>query len=571
MVLVQMPYARYCAKIKHMPNTVIDKNEEALEQKLQSIKSKRGEDESAKLAQQYGLTFSPLKAFPIDNDALALIDEDKARASKLAIVSRTGKTLVVAIIDPDDAGTKEELSSLKKLGYVTNIIVTTPESLQNVWSRYASMPSKKPTYEIGAVEMTEAKLDEIYSQVKDLSDLKSRLTNISTTELLETILAGALKVQASDVHIEPERGEARLRYRLDGVLNDVSGIGSKLYAQILSRIKVLSKMRLNVHRAAQDGRFTIKQKAIDIEVRVSVLPSEFGEALVMRILDPRVIKPNLEDLGMRRDLLELVKSQLKRSTGSILTTGPTGSGKTTTLYAFVQYLNSVETKIVTIEDPIEYHIPGASQTQIDPAKGYTFANGLRAIVRQDPDVILVGEIRDKETAEIALHAALTGHLVFSTIHTNNAAGTIPRLLDLDIKPAVIAPAINMAMGQRLLRKLCNNCKVKKKVDAAVLKKLKESLDPIKDRIKFPELTDSTEIFEAGKCEECNNSGYKGRIGVYEAFVISKEMEKLILKSPAVSEIEELAVKEGMITMLQDAHLKLIEGTTSLEEIERVIE
>jgi len=567
-----------------MSNPVIDTNEEALDKKLQDIKSKRDEDESMTIAQKYGLPFNNLKTVPIDPEALALLDEDKARNAKMAVVSKNVKKLAVVIIDPEDPITKEEIENLKKLGYDLNIILTTPESLIHVWEKYSTLPDKTPTYKIGAVEMSQEKLDQISSEIKDISDLKSKLTNVSTTELLETVLAGALKIQASDVHIEPESDEARLRYRLDGVLNDVSGIDNNSYNKLLSRVKVLSKMRLNVHKNAQDGRFTIKQprrpevgaptkaseKSIDIEVRVSVLPSEFGEALVLRILDPRVIKAELESLGMRPDLLDLVKTQLKKSTGSILTTGPTGSGKTTTLYAFIQYLNSTDTKIVTIEDPIEYHIAGASQTQVDPAKGYTFANGLRAIVRQDPDVILVGEIRDKETAEIALQAALTGHLVFSTIHTNNAAGTIPRLIDLDIKPPVIAPAINMAMGQRLLRRLCNDCKVKQKINADTLKKLKASLRPLEDKLKFPKLEESTEIFEAGKCDKCNNSGYKGRIGVYEAFVISKNMERLILKSPAISDIEELAIKEGMVTMLQDAYLKILEGITSLEETERVV-
>ena len=329
-------------------------------------------------------------------------------------------------------------------------------------------------------------------------------------------------------------------------------------------------MRLNIHKGAQDGRFTIKLQSADVEVRVSVLPSEFGEAIVMRLLDPRNVKPTLEDLGIRKDMLELIKSQLSRPTGSILTTGPTGSGKTTTLYAFVRYLNVPGTKIITIEDPIEYHLTGTSQTQVDPAGGYTFANGLRAIVRQDPDIILVGEIRDQETAEIALNAALTGHLVLSTIHTNNAAGTIPRLIDLGINPQIIAPAVNIAMGQRLLRKLCSNCRVKTKVSKDILEKIKKELDPIKTKFSQADVGKSLEIYQAGHCDQCNNLGYKGRIGVYEAFVVSKTIEKMILTSPAISDVEELAIQEGMVTMLQDAYLKLLEGVTSIDEIDRIL-
>lgn len=546
----------------------ITKNEEELEKKLLSIKNKRDEESYSAIAQRHSIPFSSLKTTPIDNDALNIVNEETARNSGLAVIFKSREKLTVAILDPENPATKKELDELHKNGYQLNIIVTTPKSIQNVWKRYSTF--KKTSYSMGAVEIKESELEKLYNQIENLSDLKMRVGGVSTTELLEILIAGALKVVASDIHLEPEPNQTRLRYRLDGVLSDVADIDTKDYEKILNRVKVLSKMRLNIHQTAQDGRFTIKQGSVDIEVRVSVLPSEFGEALVMRLLDPRIIKPNLEDLGIRSDLLELVKTQLERSTGSILTTGPTGSGKTTTLYAFIRHLNTPGTKIITIEDPIEYHIEGASQTQVDPSKGYTFANGLRAIVRQDPDIILVGEIKDKETAEIALHAALTGHLMLSTIHTNNAAGTIPRLIDLDIKPQIIAPAINMAMGQRLIRQLCDNCKKQISPDQKTLDKIIRFLNPIKDRFNLPILDESIKIYQAGGCDKCNNLGYKGRVGVFEAFVISKDMERLILSSPAISEIEELAIKEGMVTMVQDAYLKLLKGITSLDEIERIL-
>ena len=262
---------------------------------------------------------------------------------------------------------------------------------------------------------------------------------------------------------------------------------------------------------------------------------------------------------------------MNRSTGAILTTGPTGSGKTTSLYAFAQHLNSSGTKIITIEDPIEYHVKGISQTQVDTKKGYSFANGLRAIVRQDPDVILVGEIRDEETADIALQAALTGHLVLSTIHTNDSAGTIPRLIDLGIQPQIIAPAINIAMAQRLIRKLCPSCKIKDRIEPKILKKIQQTLSPISSRFKLPKIDSSLEVYFPGKgCKECNELSYKGRVGVYEAFVISKEMERLILKSPAISDVQESAEKQGMVTMLQDAYMKLLNGITSIEEVDRIL-
>jgi type II secretory ATPase GspE/PulE/Tfp pilus assembly ATPase PilB-like protein len=273
---------------------------------------------------------------------------------------------------------------------------------------------------------------------------------------------------------------------------------------------------------------------------------------------------------MRADVLEKAKALLAKPQGTLLTTGPTGSGKTTTLYAFVNHLNTPDMKIITVEDPIEYHIKGINQTQVEPDKGYTFASGLRAIVRQDPDIILIGEIRDLETAEIALNAALTGHTVLSTIHTNDAAGTIPRLVDIGAKPETIAPAMSMAMGQRLLRRLCENCKKKIQLDPADLEKLKEAAEPIRARFELPAIDAALPIFGPVGCEVCNNIGYKGRIGVYELFEVTREMERLILSRPAVSDIRDLAIKEGMVTMLQDGYLKLIQGTTSIEEIRRVL-
>ena len=552
-----------------MPIPPSNKQEEELEKKLQQIQLKKSEEGSISLAKKFSLPFSDLKSVPISSDALTLLDENIARSSGAAIINKSGTKLTVAIVNPGNPDTQKTLDLLKSKGFLVNLIVTTPSVLENIFNRYKTAKPQE-LFEVGAVEIEEDELIKIQDDIKTIGDLKNKVTQISTTKILEVLVAGALKIGASDVHFEPETDKTRLRYRLDGVLNDVTFLDKASYAKILNRIKILSKLKLNIHNAPQDGRFTIRQKSVAVEVRVSILPSEFGETVVMRLLDPRALKTNLEDLGIRPDLLELVKKQLNKTTGAVLTTGPTGSGKTTSLYAFIQHLNSTGTKIITIEDPIEYHITGISQTQVDTKKGYSFANGLRAIVRQDPDIILVGEIRDQETADIALQASLTGHLVLSTIHTNNSAGTIPRLIDLGIKPQIIAPAINMAMAQRLLRKLCLNCKVKDKIPPEKLETIKANLSPIKARFKLPDLDSNLTIYFPGKCQECNETGYKGRVGVYEAFILSKEMEHLILKSPAISEVQELAEKEGMVTMLQDAYLKLLDGITSIKEIERII-
>ena len=412
----------------------------------------------------------------------------------------------------------------------------------------------------GIVELEE-KIGKIEAEIGDFSDLKARIGKADTTEILEIIFAGALKTEASDIHFEPEEKGVRLRFRIDGVLQDAVRFEKKNYPALLNRIKLTAGLKLNIHGRPQDGRFTIRQKETDIEVRVSALPGAYGESIVMRMLDPRAIKKNLEELGLRDDLLEEVKKQLKKTTGAILTTGPTGSGKTTTLYAFLNSANEPGIKIVTIEDPIEYRIQGIYQTQVEPEKGYDFANGLRSIVRQDPDVILVGEIRDAETAEIAMRAALTGHLVFSTLHTNDAAGTIPRLIDMGVKPQIIAPAVNMAMAQRLVRQLCMECRKKEKASPEEMEKMKKVLKDIPR---------DTELYRPKGCKKCGLTGYRGRIGIFEAFLIDAEIEKLILKTPSISEIRDVVIKKGMKTMLEDGYLKVIRGITNIAEVERVL-
>jgi len=546
-----------------------NKKSEELEKKLIEIELKREEEHYRKIAQTLNLPFSDLKTVPISTEVLILISEEDARSSKLAIISRSGAKLIAAAVNPELPETKKVLEQLKNRGFSVSFIIVTPSTLSQVWDRYATTKQIK-TFESGTVNIREEELELFQEQILNVADLRDKVTKISATKMLEILIAGALKIGASDIHFEPETEKVRLRYRLDGVLSDIVAIDVLSYEKILNRVKIVSNLKLNIHSAPQDGRFTISQKNAVIEVRVSILPSEFGETVVMRLLDPRTIKEGLEQLGIREDLLVLIKEQISKPTGAILTTGPTGSGKTTTLYAFVRHLNNPGTKIITIEDPIEYHIQGISQTQVEPEKGYGFANGLRAIVRQDPDIILVGEIRDAEAADIALQAALTGHLVFSTIHTNNAAGTIPRLIDLGVKPEIIAPAISMAIAQRLVRKLCLKCRVQDTPPQETLKKIETVLGPLKAKFKLPAFNASLKIFFPGKCKECNEMGYRGRLGIYEAFVMSKAMEKLILKSPAISDIENLAVSEGMVTMLQDAYLKMLGGLTSLEEIGRII-
>ncbi len=423
---------------------------------------------------------------------------------------------------------------------------------------------------IGEVQISRTTVKTLKKEIENLEKLKEKISaslEKSTSELFEIILMGAIILGVSDIHLEPEEERAKLRFRLDGILQDVFIFNFKNYKSLSSRIKVLSRLKLNVENKPQDGRFSIVMEDLIIEIRSSSLPAENGETFVLRILNPQNLI-TIKELGLSGHLEESFNKEIKKPNGMIIVTGPTGSGKTTTLYAVLKKINNPDVKIITIEDPVEYHLEGLSQTQVDPAKGYTFANGLRALMRQDPDVILVGEIRDLETAEIAIQAALTGHLVFSTLHTNDAAGAVARLIDLGVKPVSIAPALNMVVAQRLPRRVCKNCTKLKTVSSEELELFKKELANLS--IEIPKLDKKTKIPKAIGCKKCNSTGYKGRVGIYETFLVDGEMEKFILQEPSMTEMQDLAIKKGMVLMRKDGLIKILEGLTTLEEIERVV-
>ncbi|XOB41235.1 MAG: GspE/PulE family protein [Candidatus Nealsonbacteria bacterium] len=434
--------------------------------------------------------------------------------------------------------------------------------------------SKKIT---GETEITKDIFSEIKKEVENISGFKKKIEDSlkgRLTGILEIILGGTIFLKASDIHFEPKEESMDLRIRIDGLLQSVLSLDKKTYQSIISRVKLLSKLQLNITDRPQDGRFSIlmppekaDEKPLLIEIRTSILPSEYGETIVLRILNPKSLI-DLEALGLRKDLFDLFQKEIKKPNGMIIITGPTGSGKTTTLYAFLKKIQSSETKIITIEDPIEYHLDGISQTQVNPKKGYGFANGLRSIMRQDPDVVLVGEIRDLETASIALQAALTGHLVFTTLHTNDAAGTVARMQALGEKAINIAPAINMAVAQRLIRKVCKKCAKTKKASPQELEKFKQEFKKLPKNVKVGKISEDLKVPVAGGCKDCNNTGYKGRTGIYEAFLIDDEIEKFILTSPSIAALREKAIKKDMTTMYQDGLIKVLEGITTIEEVEK---
>lgn len=412
---------------------------------------------------------------------------------------------------------------------------------------------------------------ETKKEIKSVSDLKKELLKFSdksVSEILDIILIGTIILDSSDIHIEPEEGDIKLRLRIDGMLQDITVFDEKTYASILSRIKLLSGLKLNIEDKPQDGRFSIFLGNQSIETRVSSLPGQYGESLVLRILNPKSLV-GIELLGLRDELLKLFNEEISKPNGMIIVTGPTGSGKSTTLYSFLKKIQSPEIKVITIEDPIEYELKGIVQTQVNPEKGYDFPSGLKAIVRQDPDVILVGEIRDKETADIALQAALTGHLVFSTLHTNDAAGTIARLAALGAEVSNIGPAVNLIIAQRLARKICNKCGAMEKVTAEELQIFKKELAGVSKKEKIPELDKDLKVPRAKGCDFCNNTGYKGRTGIFEALVVDDDMERFLSSHSSISDLRDKAKTRGMITMLQDGLIKVLKGETTLKEVERV--
>ncbi|MBI3385740.1 type II/IV secretion system protein, partial [Candidatus Gottesmanbacteria bacterium] len=388
-------------------------------------------------------------------------------------------------------------------------------------------------------------------------------------QIVSAILEQAMRLRASDVHIEPQLGDTRVRYRIDGILQERLALPRRLQDAVISRIKILADMKIDEKRIPQDGRFNFKMGSDEVDLRVSTLPTVHGEKVVMRLLKKSGGIPTMPELGLRGLALKNLETSIARPHGIILVTGPTGSGKTTTLYAVLAKLNNARVNIMTLEDPVEYQIAGVNQVQVNPAAGLTFATGLRSFLRQDPNIILVGEIRDNETTELAIQAALTGHLVFSTLHTNNAAGAIPRLLDLGAEPFLVASALNSVVGQRIARRVCATCREEYDPEAAVVADIKNILGDLLPKDKPIKLYRGKGTVSGQACTNCSGSGYHGRMGIFEVFPVSDAISKLVLTRTPMKDIENQAIAEGMITMKQDGYLKVLDGITTLEEVLRV--
>lgn len=538
---------------------------------LSKMRRRSEEEEASQFAKKLGLVYLDLNIFPVDQENIKFIPEEDAVKFQVAVIRKLGKDVKIAALDPSNEGTREYLKNLEtSQGISMELFVVSKTSLERALENYKKI-KLTDVLDLMRMNLTGKDLENFENELKSLVDLEKRIREIPVTEVMNVIIAGAMKMRSSDIHFEPQReGRVRLRYRIDGVLQTVADLPINIYPSILSRVKMLSSMMINVRDVSQDGRFSIKlDEHNDMDVRVSVLPGNYGESIVMRLLNQDISDLQIDKLGLEGLAYDRLVQESEKKQGMILNSGPTGSGKTTTLYALINRINSSDKKIITIEDPIEYQIQGISQTQVEKHRGYTFANGLRAIVRQDPDVVLVGEIRDEETAGIATHAALTGHLVFSTIHANSSAGTIPRLIDLGIKPSLIISSVNAMVAQRLLRQLCPKCKesyVPAEETVEGIKKMLSIISP-KSKVEVPKVI--KELWRAKGCPECRGLGYKGRIGIFEIMTLSDDLKEKIESLAAEDELMKTALEDGMVTMEQDGILKALEGQTSLEELQRV--
>jgi type II secretory ATPase GspE/PulE/Tfp pilus assembly ATPase PilB-like protein len=542
---------------------------EQLGEKMKEVRSKEKELEAQRNAQSRGAQYVNLKGFPISPEALRLIPRKQAKELNAVVFIFTGAEVRIGSTDPTDERVKELLFQLQERHKANGgIYQISEESFQIALAAYDRLP--RITKIVKGVKITEEEIGQYAKELNHFSDIQKLVDQASVTDIITVVMAAAVQFNTSDVHVEAEEHDIAIRFRLDGVLQDVAKLPHDLWKKIISRIKLVSGLKINVTDRPQDGRFTIFLKSGDTDVRVSTIPTTWGESVVMRILKPSAIDVEFAKLGFRPASEAKLRNEIKKPHGMIITTGPTGSGKTTTLYSMLRMLNEPDVKIITLEDPIEYKLEGINQSQIDHTKQYTFASGLRSILRQDPDVVMVGEIRDLETAEIAINAALTGHLLLSTLHTNDAAGALPRFISMGVKPFLLAPALNAMIGQRLVRRVCQECKEEIQLDTEQMAFIKQHVAEIPENSGEEITPEADWTFYRGKgCDTCNHTGYKGRVGIYEILTMSEEIKAALSDNISEHEVRELAKQQGMVTMLQDGVLKTIDGLTTIDEIMRV--
>lgn len=553
------------------PTLTEDERKKDLSVKLKLMSASQEERLVESRAQSLGVPYINLVTFPIDAEVLQMIPKSQAANAGAVLFYRQGKDVRMGAISLMAEGVAEMREYVERtVGSKPEVYLISARSLAATLARYR----RESTFEVeqeGELTVAAQAASDAQKTIESLEELGKQITTLKPTEILQSIVTGAVQMDASDVHIEPREKDARLRFRIDGVLQDITTFARDGWSLMLSRVKVLSRLKLNIHDTPQDGSFVLRLPNEDIyDIRVSVLPGGFGETVVMRLLSRKSQVVKISDLGMKERDFELMKKELNKVNGLILVTGPTGSGKTTSLASFIQEVNSPDIKVITLEDPIEYHLTGVQQTQVDASAGFTFAKGLRSILRQDPDMILVGEMRDAETAETAIHAALTGHLVFTTLHTNNAAGAIPRLLNMGIKPHALAPAVNVVIAQRLVRVLCKKCTKKYTPTLQEIEKIEAAMQGVSVEVFDPKVlrTKGFQLYSAHGCDACVG-GYKGRLGVFEIFAATQKIKELIISGADEFTIQDVALAQGMTTISQDGYLKVLDGITTIEEVERI--
>ncbi|MEI6144042.1 MAG: GspE/PulE family protein [Candidatus Berkelbacteria bacterium] len=543
-----------------------------IDQKLFNLRRQDEEELTQALAARLGMGYVDMVGYPFASELYMLFPAEIMLRYSFVPYLKIGKEIKLAVTNSVNDRLKNylnEYSQANNTKFAFSIVSKTGLLYTVDYFTKQQAELQKKTLAISQHQ------EDLIDKVKTVADIAEAAKRVTTTELLDLVLVSAAKMNASDIHIEPGETDFLVRFRVDGVLQDVLRMNLSAYKFLLSRIKFLAKLKMDVVAEPQDGRFTIKHGSNEVDLRVSALPSAYGESIVLRLLGQEMSIKKLTDLGFRPDALKIIKDAISKPHGMILNTGPTGSGKSTTLYAVIMELKKPGIKIISLEDPIEYRISGVEQSQVDPEAGYTFADGLRAALRQDPDILMVGEIRDKETAEIGVQAALTGHLLLSTLHSNTAAAALPRLLEIGVRPFLLAGSINLIMGQRLVRKVCKACAQEFTPTEPVWEEIRNILVPIKDRIE-PQIAAMLDLPIAQVklkrgigCPACNKSGYSGRQVIVEVLVPTPAMEALIGREATIAEFTKTALTEGLITMEQDGLIQVLKGVTTTTEVWRV--
>lgn len=534
-------------------------------------------DQTAKIAESLGIPY--LSEVPqINDDLLEVISQDVAIANKIIAFERSGKNIKIAIVDPQNINALNILRFIsERRKFEFDLFMVSEETFKGMFAQYAGGAEKaiEEAMESMQDDSEDLGIGDVFGNEEKKESETDSIQSAPVTKLLSVVIKHAIEGKASDIHIEPLGKEYRVRFRVDGILYASLAIPKSVGRAVVSRIKILSNLKIDEKRKPQDGRFKVMEGGHRVDFRVSTLPITEGEKVVMRILDTGNKVIDLESMGLMGQGREILVKNIQEPFGIILMTGPTGSGKSTTLYACLDILNKEERNIITLEDPVEYTISGINQSQINPEIGYTFASGLRSILRQDPNVIMVGEIRDSETAELTIHAALTGHLVLSTLHTNSSIGAIPRLVDMGIEAFLLSSSLRVVGAQRLVRRICPDCKQEKVIPERVMSFIKEQIEGLpKNEVKKYgiDLKDGIHMYEGKGCEECSNTGYKGRIAIFEALEVDEKLKEIISENNGSEiEVQKYAERNGMITIKQDGILKVMRGFTTLSEVERVTE